>query len=231
MEEHVRRNGGDHVTTLLNGTDLDLALPYDGDESASLRSKHGLELKKVVLYAGTFGRANAIPSLIDAAERLASRSDIHFVFMGEGFYEQRLREAARDASNLSVVPAEPRHRIFNWFRMADLALVSFLDLPVLAANSPAKFFDSLASGTPVIVTNPGWTKAFVEKYRCGWYAPSNELGALVRCIEEALMDPKCLEQAGQRGQAVARDQFDRNRMAEALDTLLLQYAPPSGTNA
>ena len=51
-------------------------------------------------------------------------------------------------------------------------------LPVLAANSPAKLYDALAVGTPVVVTNPGWTKTLVEQYGCGWYAPAGDAGAL-----------------------------------------------------
>lgn len=224
MEAHVLNKGisPSKITTLLNGTDLDLAHQVDPSAEAQLREKHGLHQKKIVLYAGTFGRANAIPLLIETAMQMVDQQDIHFVFMGAGYHETALREAASVVPNITVVPAEPRYRIFNWFRLADLALVSFLDIPVLSTNSPAKFFDSLASGTPVVVTNPGWTKAFVERYQCGWYADVNEPQSLVRCIEGAFANPEELKQAGANGKLQATILFDRAGMAESLDNILLQ---------
>lgn len=233
METHVVNKGLDRskITTLLNGTDLDLAHQPDVATETQLREQYSLQQKKVVLYAGTFGRANAIPLLIDSAKKLTHRQDIHFVFMGAGYHEAALRETAASVPNITMVPAEPRHRIFNWFRIADLALVSFLDIPVLAANSPAKFFDSLACGTPVVVTNPGWTKTFIEKHHCGWYANANEPESLVRCIEEAIGNPDELKQAGINGQQQASILFDRSIMAESLNNILLQCTSSSGTNA
>lgn len=233
MKAHVVSKGfsPSKITTLLNGSDLDLAQQMDEAAETRLRNMHGLQEKKVILYAGTFGRANAIPLLIETAKRLTHRQDTHFVFMGAGYYENTLREAAASVPNITIVPAEPRHRIFNWFRLADLALVSFLDIPVLAANSPAKFFDSLACGTPVVVTNPGWTKTFVEKHHCGWYANANEPESLVRCIEEAFGNPEELKQAGINGQRQASILFDRSSMTESLNKILLQCTSSSGTNA
>ena len=111
-----------------------------------------------------------------------------------------------------------------WFKLADVSLVSFLDRPVLAANSPAKFFDSLGAGTPVLVTNPGWTKRFVEAYRCGWYTPAEDPAALAQRLEAVLDAPQALADAGRRGAAIARQQFDREAMACDLEAVLLRVA-------
>ena len=111
-----------------------------------------------------------------------------------------------------------------WFKLADLSLVSFIDLPVLAANSPAKFFVSLGAGTPVIVTNPGWTRQFVEEHRCGWYVPPSKAEALAHCLERVLAAPEALAEAGQRGRAVARKDFDRDVLSDQLEAILSRAA-------
>ena len=221
MERHVQACGvsSAKTTMLLNGTDLDLAAACSDEDARRFCNDLGLADRRVVLYAGTFGRANDVPTLIAAAERLACRDDLCFVFAGEGYYLDALRAAEARLPNVRVLPGQPRHRVFALFRLADVSLVSFRDLPVLAANSPAKFFDSLAVGTPVVVTNPGWTKVFVEAHRCGWYVPPSQPGALAQRIEALLGRPEALAEAGSRGQAVARRAFDREEQAQTLEAL------------
>jgi glycosyltransferase involved in cell wall biosynthesis len=213
------------LTTVWNGTDLDLAAQGTPEAADALRQEHGLVGHRVVLYAGTFGRANDIPTLIAAAELLAPRlPDVAWLFMGHGYDEPRLREAAVRCPAIRLVPPQPRHAVFSWFKLADLSVVSFLGLSVLDTNSPAKFYDSLAVGTPVIVTNQGWTKELVERYQCGWYSPASEAAALAARIEEALQHPQKLQEAGEAGKKVAYKQFDRQQIAATMQRILEQAA-------
>lgn len=223
MEAHVRQQGvpAGRVTTLVNGADFSLAATSADDALPEvLRSDD----RAVVLFAGTFGRASDIPTLIDAARRLAHRRDLVFVFVGSGYYRPALEQAATELPNLLVFPPVAHHQIYAWFRRAALSVVSFRDLPVLAANSPAKFFDSLAVGTPVLVTNPGWTRAFVERHRCGWYVPAERPDLLAARIEELVEHPEILAEAGCRGQTVAQQEFDREELAHRFIDLIEQVA-------
>ncbi|WP_187264470.1 glycosyltransferase family 4 protein [Pontibacter beigongshangensis] len=208
------------ITTNLNGTDLHLAQQVTTEQVETLRQQLQLQGKQVVLYAGTFGRANDIPGILRAAAALVPESQIQFVFTGGGYYEPQVQELARKHTNLTLVPPLPRHQVFALFKLATVSLVTFNDLPVLATNSPAKFYDSLVCGTPVIVTNPGWTKAFVERFGCGWYVPAENPAALALTIKQALDDQEGLRAAGARGAMVAKKQFDRlNLVLEVEDVL------------
>ncbi len=209
---------------LLNGTDLEFAHAVTRQDADLLLQKHGLAGKKIILYAGTLGRANAIPLIMETSRKLSHRNDIHFVFMGNGFFQDEIEKAARTRANISLIPTAPRHQVFTWFKAASLSLVTFIDLPILQTNSPAKFFDSLAVGTPVLVTNPGWTRTFVEQHNCGWYAPAEEPEALVRCIERIIDRPDILQAAGDSGSAFATQLFDRHKMALILESILRRHA-------
>ncbi len=203
MEAHVRHVAPAARTTLLyNGTDLPLVEAAAGADLDALRAAHGLAGKRVLLYAGAFGRANAIPFMLDAARALAHRDDHVFVFMGDGFHRDTIAEAAAALPNVRLVPPQPHHAIFPWFRLADLSLVSFIDLPVLGTNSPSKLYDSLASGTPVLVTNAGWMRDLVEKEGCGWYAPSSDVAAYAAAVAALLDAPEGLAEAGRRAGAL-----------------------------
>ncbi|MGI4832831.1 MAG: glycosyltransferase family 4 protein [Janthinobacterium lividum] len=216
------------ITTLLNGTDLDLAAHATPAAVAALRQAEGLEDQRVVLYAGTFGRANDMPTVVASAEALvAAEPGVTFLFLGHGYYAPLIAAAAaRWPGRIRLVGGQPRHAVFAWFALAEVAVVSFLSLPVLDANSPAKLYDALAVGTPVVVTNQGWTKALVEQHGCGWYAPAGHPAALAAQLRAVLANPRAAAVAGARGQALAKREFDRRVLAAQMQSILEGVARP-----
>lgn len=223
MSTYVRELGiaPEKISTILNGTDLDLASRATPQAVAALRQEQGLEGKRVVLYAGTFGRANDMPTLAAAAELLAEQlPDVVWLFLGHGYYEEVLRAAAARCPAIRLVGGQPRHSVFKWFALAEVSVASFLSLPVLDANSPAKLYDSLAVGTPVLVTNQGWTKELVETQHCGWYVPAGKPTEMAQKLAALLTNKAGLQAAGQRGIAVARQEFDRQQLAQRMQTIL-----------
>ena len=210
------------VTTVLNGTDLELATRATSQAVETLRRSQDLVGKRVILYAGTFGRANDIPTLVAAAEAMAAAdSDAVWVFLGHGFFEPLLAAAAaRWPGRIRLVGGQARHEVFSWFALAEVSVVSFLGLPVLDSNSPAKLYDSLAVGTPVVVTNQGWTKTLVEQHGCGWYVPAGAPDALATKLQELLAQPAVLATAGANGRSLAATEFDRQRLAQRVQQLL-----------
>jgi glycosyltransferase involved in cell wall biosynthesis len=221
MTRYVLDRGIDpaKVSTIVNGTDLDLLDRPGFKSKAALRSEYGIGDRKVVLYAGTYGRANDIPTLLKAAATLSHRPDICFVFTGTGFFEEEIKQAQQQYPNIVMLPPQPRQHVFTWFRLASVSLVSFIDRPVLDTNSPAKFYDSLASGTPVIVTNPGWTKRFVEQHNCGWYVPPGSPDLLAAKLNSVLSATADLETKGANGAKAAKEFFDRKMLVQKLDAL------------
>jgi len=228
MTRYVRDLGipAAKITTLLNGTDLGLAARATPSAVAALRHAQGLGGQKVVLYAGTFGRANDMPTVVAAAEAMvAADPSVTWLFLGHGYHAPLIAAAAaRWPGRLRLVGGQPRHAVFSWFALADVAVVSFLDLPVLDANSPAKLYDALAVGTPVVITNQGWTKTLVEQHRCGWYAPAGDVAALAAQLAAVLAAPDALAEAGARGQQLAKTAFDRQQLAAQMQAILVAAA-------
>ena len=210
------------ITTVLNGTDLELAARATPAVVEKLRQAQGLVGKRVVLYAGTFGRANDVPTLVAAAETMAAEDpDTVWIFLGYGFFAPLVAAAAaRWPGRIRLVGGQARHEVFAWFSLADISVVSFLGLPVLDTNSPAKLYDSLAVGTPVVVTNAGWTQKLVEQYACGWFVPAGAAAALVTRLRELLQTPALLTAAGANGKALATQHFDRQQLAALVQEIL-----------
>lgn len=221
MEQHVRTLTPDAtVTTIEYGSDLQLVNAISEDQRSTLRRRLSLNDRFLVLYAGALGRANAIPTLLNAAKQLSNHSEVLFAFAGHGYHESTVHEAAQQFDHIRHLSPLPYPDALTLFSVADVSLVSFRDRPVLAANSPGKFYDSLATGTPVIVTNPGWTKRFVQTYDCGWYVPSEAPDALANQLRRLLNTPDRLRETSRNARRAARQHFDRaeimNRYADLI---------------
>ena len=210
METHIRRMAPKAtVSTIAYGTEFNFVDQLTPQQTQALRKKYDLPATGIVLYAGSFGRANAIPTLVQTARRLQNRSELCFVFAGHGYHEPMIRAATRNLPNVRLIPPQPRRRALALFRLADVSITSFIDLPVLGTNSPSKLYDSLAVGTPVIVTNPGWMQRLVEQHECGWYVPPEQPEQLARRIATLFEQPDAIRRAGERAATVARARFDR----------------------
>ena len=223
MAAHVARTAPAHrVTTTYNGTDAAFVEASRTADLGALRTAHGLGGGPVVLYAGTFGRANNVPLLVRVAERLGAVPGARLVCVGDGYGRAALEAAARRLPALRVVPPQPRPAVFPWFRLADLSVISFNDLDVLGTNSPAKLFDSLACGTPVAVVNDGWMRRLVDDHGCGLFAPAADPEGVTDAIAHALADRPRLAAMAERAAALAAarpDLFDRIRHAADYEAL------------
>lgn len=222
MAQHVRDTTPTApVSTLEYGADFDLINTIDTEQQTELQERFSLDRRFLALYAGTFGRANAIPTLLNAARQLVeNRSDVVVALAGQGHHEPMVQRAAQRHEAIRLVPPLPYPDTLALFERADLSLVPFIDRPVLAANSPGKFLDSLATGTPVVVTNPGWTKRFVERHACGWYVPPESPAALADCLQSVLAPPDDLAAAGPNARSAARQHFARSEMMDRYATLV-----------
>ncbi len=220
MTAHIADMGFEEKTeTTYGGTE---ASRFDRPDVHDIKQSRKLTL----LYAGTLGRANAIPLLLETAERLSHRADHEFVFLGDGYYREQVQNAADKLGNVRFLGTLPLEQTAYWFRRADLSLVSFEPLPVLAANSPSKIYDSLASGTPALVTNSGWTRDLVERNGVGWYCPSADAVGFSRCVASLIDQPLALQAAGERAYRLARHSdyalmFDRNAQARQYEKVFL----------
>lgn len=224
MTRHVRTAlPPDQVSTLSYGTDFDLHARADARDDEDLRRELGLPDAPIVLYAGSFGRANDIPTLLAAARRLDDR-DAVFVFAGDGYHAPAIEEAARNCAPVIRLPPQPYPRMLRIFRCAEVSVVSFIDLPVLGTNGPSKFYDSLGAGTPVVVTGNGWTRRFVEEQGCGWAVPAEAPDRLADTIAGILDRPEALCEAGRRARDAARTHFDRARDMDRYAALVARVA-------
>lgn len=204
----------ERVHMIPNCSDLDLFHP--GGKDPELVERYGLDGAFVVGYAGAIGPSNAVEAHVPEAARILEergRTDIVFLIAGDGKCLDEVRRLTEGRTNVLLVGSLPKREVPRLTRTADVLMTLFADVPILATNSPNKFFDALASGRPVIVNQPGWTRELVETHDAGIHIPVGDGRALADAVERLADDRALTARMGANARRLAEDEFDRDAQA------------------
>src|SRR4029079_11338516 len=109
---------------------------------------HGLAGKFVVMYAGNHSPCHPLDCLLEAAEKLSSRADIAFGFVGGGSEQRKVEEFARtrQLENILCLPYQPQEELSAVLSAADLHVVAMGEaFPGIV--HPCKVYNILTIGT------------------------------------------------------------------------------------
>ncbi|TLM98999.1 MAG: glycosyltransferase family 4 protein, partial [Actinobacteria bacterium] len=122
--------------------------------------------------------------------------------------------------NVIFTGSMPKAEVPRFTRTADALMVLFADKPILATNSPNKFFDGLATGRPMIVNSAGWTKDLVETHEAGLYFPAENGAALAAAVTRLADDADLRARMSANARSLAETRFARDILAaQVLETL------------
>lgn len=120
-------------------------------------SDSSLAGREIFVYAGNMGVAQGMDVLLELAERLSSRDDIGFLFVGRGSDAQRLRADAtqRGLTNVAFFDEIDPSEIPGLYAQCHVGMVA-LDPRHKTHNIPGKFLSYMQAGLPVLASiNPG----------------------------------------------------------------------------
>lgn len=212
------------LTVIHNWADTSAIVPSSKDNPFA--RTHGLHDRFVVLHAGNIGLAQNLDMVIDAAAALKSRSDIVFLFIGDGNRRAALEAAARARSlgNVRFLPFQPRDQLRWTYASSDVCLVSLK--PGLAGYIvPSKLYPILAAGRPYIAAVEPLSEvaAVTERHRCGVLVDAGNAAALASAIVRLADAPHEGELMGGRAR-VAAELFGRDRQIAAHAQVLEEVA-------
>jgi glycosyltransferase involved in cell wall biosynthesis len=224
MVEFILAAGADpaKVHMVPNCSDLDLFHP--GEKDPALVARYGLEGRVVVGYTGAVGPTNAVHVIAEAAAILKARGreDIAVVVAGDGKCLAGIRADAqeRGLGNLLLIGSLPKSEMPALLRTCDVLLSHLAKVPVLYTGSPNKLFDALASGRPVIVNSPGWTRPLIEESGAGVFVDPEDAAALADAIVAMADDAGVRARMGAAARALAERDFSRDVQADRLIAVL-----------
>lgn len=203
------------IAMIPNGCDMALfAAPVAAWRPEQIRADDVM-----AVYAGTHGQANGLNAALDAAIELKRRGLTHvkLVFVGSGKLKSRLIARAQQERLDSVIFLDsiPKTKLAGLMASADIGMQLLANIPAFYyGTSPNKFFDYIASGTPVLCNYPGWVADLITLHQCGFAVMPDNINAFADALEYAANNRVELKAMGPRAQQLARKAFARDQLAE-----------------
>ena len=196
MAETLRkqvRDGEDlKVTVIENWVDIDFFKPVPKSKNPIIQELN-LNNKLIVAYAGSFGATHGVLCVLDCAERLTRYSGIHFLLIGGGTEENRIRQSVSKVglTNLTVLPFQPKERFRYLAAAADVSLV-LTKAGAGQAIMPSKTFTALSAGSVVLAAAEAGSDVsrLVKRHECGLVVPPEDSKGMADSILRLAKNPQ-----------------------------------------
>ncbi|MCH9739866.1 MAG: glycosyltransferase family 4 protein [Epsilonproteobacteria bacterium] len=136
--------------------------------------------KFIIAYSGTVGIANNLDYLVDVADLLKERDDIHFIILGQGGEKKRLQERtiSLGLKNFTFLNPVSKEQVGTFLKYVDVAFISLLPEKLFKFGvSPNKVFDYMYAKKPIIWAIEAGNN-LVKEAKCGYSVPLNNINTL-----------------------------------------------------
>lgn len=204
------------VELIPNGCDLDLFNPKILEKDFD----NGIKRDDfVAAYTGAHGKANGLHVLLDIADELKKREifDIKILMVGDGKLKPWLKNEAKkqNLDNLVFKDPVPKIEMPELLNKIDVGLMILDNIPAFYnGTSPNKFFDYIASGTPVLNNYPGWLAKLISDNNCGFVVNPGDKEAFIDRLIELKENKTLMSKLGSNARHLAESMFDRNEQAK-----------------
>ncbi len=213
----------DKTRVIYNGTDLTRFSPQvSGD---AFRAQHGLTGVKVVSFIGAFTTQNDFDALFEAARLLRHREDIVFVFIGGGSLEHKQADAA-DLPNVRWLGWVEADDMPQAWAASDITLMSLREHPLYEGIAPAKYFEAMACGVPIVAAARGIPAQMLTDSGAGLAVPNGDAAGVAESITRLVDDTAFYAQCAHAGREYAEAHFDPQRVTDAYEALLRDAVKP-----
>lgn len=182
-----------------------------------------------IMYTGNIGKAQSMPTVMEAARILATHSPfIRWYFIGDGSMESWAKEYVEThglQKNVFFLGRKPIETIPEWTSLADAMLLSLTDTLIFSWVLPTKLQSYMASGKPVIVSANGSAASIIESAEAGVAASAEDVGSLVDAVLSLAKLPKEeLADMGDRADRYCQEHFSKegffSKLENAFESML-----------
>lgn len=172
-----------------------------------------------VVFAGNLGNAQALHTVIDAAEQLRAVTGVRFVLIGSGnrggWLEQQIIKRRLD--NVMMPGRFASEHMPAILGQASVLLVTLAKSPIMAQTIPSKVQAYLAAGKPVIASMDGEGARVIMESGAGIACPAEDAAALANAVRQLSAAPADgLVAMGQAGRAYYLKHYQPDALARQL---------------
>lgn len=189
------------------------------------RARHGLQDQRIVACIGTFATQYDFDLLLQAARRLEAHEDLLFLLIGDGSQRAMLRDTAANVRHLAWLSPE---EIPPAWSAADISCFALRKHELHQGALPARLFESLASGTPVVAACAGESARIIRESGGGMAVSPGDVAAFAEAIVRLLDDEDRRRRCGHDGRAWAGENVDVEVQCRRYEQILLRAAERGG---
>jgi len=184
-----------------------------------------LKNSPLLVYTGTFGLVNGVSFLVDIAEQLIFlNSNVKILLLGHGIEFESVKSYAIEKNvlntNLFIEPSINKEELPEVLSAASLASNLIIDVPELWNNSANKFFDALASGTPVLINGSGWQADLINKTNTGIVTYGLSIEQSAKAVNDFLNNEDLLKESSINALNLSKEFFDKDKLVMQVEEVL-----------
>ena len=213
------------IFTVENGCDDFFDEVIDTDSGKILSSfgiDSSLSNKKILLYTGSITANYGIEYILELAKAMRNLTEsIIFVVAGRGYLQDQMLTKAREFNilnkNFFFIGAIPKQRIPQLYSIATLSICVVRDRPEIqeyAVNN--KFFDSIASGTPICTNFESYQTSIAVKNNFCVYIGDKGFTDASKTVLEYVNNEIWLKMASERAKKIATKKFNRAKQSQKI---------------
>lgn len=188
----------------------------------NMRKKLGIKTdQKVVIFLGTPRPYKGIDLLIDAIYELRNKKiTLLIVGMSNSSYCEEIDKKANKfiPHSFQSLPMQPFKNIPYFLSASDLVVIPQKETIATKGQMPAKVFDAMAMGKPIIATNVGDLKKVLGG--CGWIIDPDDVKSLQKQINFVLNHPQIAENVGQKARNKCIKNYSLNSLNKKLNKII-----------
>lgn len=218
-----------NVTTITNISDI--GFMQCSEEERLLFRKQKLAMlgdeDLLVVYTGTLGAINGVSYLVKLAKIVydSGYENIKFLVIGAGKEECLVRKTAEDLGvynlNFFMMSSIAKFDIPKVYANVVMGFSLFIPVPEMYHNSANKFFDCLASGTPLAINYFGWQKEELESSSAGVILDQQDYKKAAEQLILAIMNQEALSKMSVNAKKLAY-KFEKKVAVENFENVVKQ---------
>ena len=202
------------IEVIYNWVDENEVIYVERDKNI-LFDRYNLDRDKFyVTYNGNIGLTQNMEMLLDVANMLKEKPQIHFIIMGEGAYKSEVvkRIDREKIENVTVLPFQPYEVISHVYSMGNVGLV--ISKGNVGENSvPSKTWSIMSAQRPVLASfdKGSEIQSIVEENSAGLFTKAGDKDALYNAILKLYNNPTLCNEMGVKGREFILNNLTRER--------------------
>lgn len=213
------------ITVFSDWADGEIYRPVPPD--ATLAHSTGMSGRFNVIFGGNMGAAQALGTVIEAAQRLAQHPDIQFVFVGDGIDRPRLEAqvSEKGLSNVIFLGRQPVEQMPHLYALSDVLLAHYKKDPLFEISVPGKLAAYLGCQKPILMASEGDAANLINATKGGVTCPAEDPEAMAQAVLKLYhMSPEQRAEMGQAGRQAFLHQYSQDVLIQRHEELLMQVA-------